>query len=45
MATSYKYTKPVQSCIDPNVQRCSPLAKKSKIWVKKKEDFLLKKYI
>ena len=28
MVTSYKYTKLVQSCIDPNKQRCSHSAKK-----------------
>ena len=28
MVTSHKYTKLVQSCINPNVQRCSPLPTK-----------------
>ena len=28
MVTSHKYTKMAQSCINPNVQRCSPLPTK-----------------
>ena len=28
MVTNHKYTKLVQSCINPNIQRCSPLPTK-----------------